>query len=132
MSNKLQRFSIENTEILLEIIKNYSENFMVNENQMDIEEDNIINNIEGDINNMNQINQQIYNNTVMMPQININPSLQMNLYQNDQGINQLYINQMNNMNIHQQNNNINNNSNLASMNYNQGMNIYNRYNPNFK
>ena len=133
MANKLQRFTVENREKLLEIIKNYSENFMANENEMDIEEENNINNnIEGDINNMNQINQQINNNAVMMPQMNINPTLQMNLYQNDPGINQLYINQMNNMNIPQQNNNINNNSNLAPIYYNQGMNIYNRYNPNFK
>ena len=63
----------------------------------------------------------------------MNPSLQMNIYQNDPSLNQMYINQMNNINIqHQPNNNINNNTNLASMYYNQNMNIYNRYNNNFK
>ena len=135
MASKLQRFSADNREKLLEIIKNYSDNFMGNDNQMDVEEDNNINNAEGDINNMNQINQPINNNSGMMNQININPNLQMNIYQNDPSINQLYLNQMNNMNnlnLQQQNNNINNNQNLASMYYNQNMNIYNRYNNNFK
>ena len=137
MASKLQRFTAENREKLLEIIKNYSENFLSNENQMDIEEDNNMNNSEGNINNMNnnmnQINQQMNNNGGMLNQINMNPSLQMNIYQNDPSLNQMYINQMNNINIqHQPNNNINNNTNLASMYYNQNMNIYNRYNNNFK
>ena len=137
MASKLQRFTAENREKLLEIIKNYSENFLSNENQMDIEEDNNMNNSEGNINNMNnnmnQINQQMNNNSGMLNQINMNPSLQMNIYQNDPSLNQMYINQMNNINIqHQPNNNINNNTNLASMYYNQNMNIYNRYNNNFK
>ena len=134
MASKLQRFSVENREKLLEIIKNYSENFLANENQMDVEEDNNINNtniIGADINNMNQINSQMNNNAGIIQQINLNPSLQMNIYQNDPGLNQLYLNQMNNLNIQQQNNNINN-QNLASMYYNQGINMYNRYNPNFK
>ena len=133
MASKLQRFSAENREKLLEIIKNYSDNAMVNENQMDVEEDNNINNAENDINNMNQINQQMNNNnTGMMNQININPNLPINLYQNDPAINQLYLNQMNNMNnlnLPQQNNS---KQNIASMYYNQNMNIYNRYNNNFK
>ena len=133
MASKLQRFSAENREKLLEIIKNYSDNAMANENQMDVEEDNNINNAENDINNMNQINQQMNNNnTGMMNQININPNLPINLYQNDPAINQLYLNQMNNMNnlnLPQQNNS---KQNIASMYYNQNMNIYNRYNNNFK
>jgi hypothetical protein len=137
MASKLQRFSAENRDKLLEIIKNYSENFYANENQMDLEEDNNnmnnMNNVGGDYNNMNQMNQQQINNTAgMMPQLNLNNSLPMNLYQNDSAINQLYLNQMNNLNVQQQNNNINNNTNLASMYYTQGMNIYNTYNPNFK
>ena len=139
MANKLQRFTAENREKLLEIIKNYSENFMANENQMDLEEENNINNMNnmngmnntgGDINNMAQINQQINNNAGMMQQINMNPAMQMNIYQNDPTLNQLYLNQIN-IQQQQQNNNINN-TNLASMYYNQGMNIYNRYNNNIK
>ena len=130
MASKLQRFSAENRDKLLEIIKNYSENFLANENQMDIEEEN------GGVNNggnMNQINQQMNNNNGMLNQINLNPSLQMNIYQNDPSLNQMYINQMNNINIQQQsNNNMNNNTNLQNMYYNQNMNIYNRYNNTFK
>jgi hypothetical protein len=131
MASKLQRFTAENRVKLLEMIKNYSDNFMENENQMEIdEEENNMNNnnIGGDINNMGQINQQMNNNTAMMPQININPAMQMNIYQNDPSLNQLYLNQIN-IQQQQQNNNINN-TNLASMYYNQGMNIYNRYNNN--
>ena len=131
MASKLQRFSAENREKLLEIIKNYSDNFLANENQMDDEKDN--NNIDNNGGNMNQINQQMNNNNEMINQINLNPSLQMNIYQNDPSLNQMYINQMNNINIQQQpNNNINNNTNLASMYYNQNINIYNRYNNTFK
>ena len=130
MASKLQRFSAENRDKLLQIIKNYSENFLANENQMDIEEEN------GGVNNggnMNQINQQMNNNNSMLNQINLNPSLQMNIYQNDPSLNQMYINQMNNINIQQQpNNNMNNNTNLSNMYYNQNMNIYNRYNNTFK
>ena len=138
MASKLQRFSAENRDKLLEIIKNYSENFYANENQMELEEDNNnninnMNNVGGDFNNMNQMNQQINNTTGMMPQLNLNNSLPMNLYQNDPALNQLYLNQINNLNVQQQqNNNINNNTNLASMYYTQGMNMYNTYNPNFK
>ena len=40
MANKLQKFSAENREKLLNIIKNYSEHFSGNDNQMDVEEDN--------------------------------------------------------------------------------------------
>ena len=124
MAVKLERFSEENRAKLLEIIKNYSENFMGNENQMNIEEENNVNNEEGDLNNMNQVNQQMNNN--LMNQMN----LQMNIYQNDPTLNQLYINQINNINMQQQQNNNMNNQNLASMYYNQNMNIYNRYNNN--
>ena len=131
MANKLHRFTAENREKLLEIIKNYSNNFLANENQMDIEVDN--NNIDNSGGNMNQINQQMNNNNRMINQINMNNSMQMNIYQNDPSLNQMYIHQMNNINIQQQpNNNINNNTNLASMYYNQNMNIYNRYNNTFK
>ena len=123
MSIKLQRFSIENREKLLEIIKNYSE-YITNENQMDDEEENINMNNDGrDINNINQTNPQMNNN--LMNQMN----LQMNMYQNDPALNQLYLNQINNINMQQQNNNINN-QNLASMYYNQNLNIYNNYNNN--
>ena len=136
MASKLERFSLENREKLLELIKNYSENFAANENQMDIEEDNNMNNNninEGaDINNMNQVNQQMNNNAGLINQMNLNPSLQMNIYQNDPALNQLYLNQMNNINLQQQQNNNINNTNLTSMYYNQNMNIYNRYNNNFK
>ena len=138
MASKLKRFTAENRDKLLEIIKKYSENFMANENQMEMEEEeNNINNMNnmsnmnnmGDINNMNQINQQMNNNTILQ-QININPNpLQIGMYPNDPSINQLYLNQMN---LQQQQNNNINNTNLASMYYNQGMNLYNRYNNNFK
>ena len=134
MASKLERFSLENREKLLELIKNYSENFTANENQMDVEEDNMnnINNEGGDINNMNQVNQQMNNNASLINQMNLNPSLQMNIYQNDTTLNQLYLNQMNNINLQQQQNNNINNTNLSSIYYNQNMNIYNRYNNNFK
>ena len=138
MASKLKRFTAENRDKLLEIIKKYSENFMANENQMEMEEEeNNINNMNnmsnmnnmGDINNMNQINQQMNNNTILQ-QININPNpLQIGMYPNDPSINQLYLNQIN---LQQQQNNNINNTNLASMYYNQGMNLYNRYNNNFK
>ena len=111
MSIKLQRFSSENREKLLEIIKNYSE-FMTNENQMDEEENINMNNDGRNINNINQMNPQMNNN--LMNQMN----LQMNMYQNDPSLNQLYLNQINNINMQQQNNNNINNPNLASMYYN--------------
>ena len=123
MAIKLQRFSNENREKLLEIIKNYSE-YMTNENQMDIEENNNVNNDGREINNMNQMNQQINNN--LMNQMN----LQMNMYQNDPALNQIYLNQINNINIQQQQNSNINNANIASMYYNQNLNIYNNYNNN--
>ena len=123
MSIKLQRFSSENREKLLEIIKNYSE-FMTNENQMDEEENINMNNDGRNINNINQMNPQMNNN--LMNQMN----LQMNMYQNDPSLNQLYLNQINNINMQQQNNNNINNPNLASMYYNQNLNIYNNYNNN--
>ena len=130
MAVKLQRFSNENREKLLEIIKN---NFSNEQMDVDEEEDDNMNNEGGDMNNMGQINQQMNNNNNVINQMNINPNIQMNMYQNDPALNQLYLNQMNNINIQQQqqNNNINN-TNMASMYYNQNMNIYNRYNNNFK
>ena len=129
MAVKLQRFSNENREKLLEIIKN---NFSNEQMDVDEEEEDNMNNEGGDMNNMSQINHQMNNNNIMN-QMNINPNIQMNMYQNDPALNQLYLNQMNNINIQQQqqNNNINN-TNMASMYYNQNMNIYNRYNNNFK
>ena len=134
MANKLQRFTAENREKLLNIIKSYSEKFSQNDNQMDVDDDNNNNNN----NNINQM--QSMNNMGIMNQMNMNQNYGINMYQNDQGMNQMYlggINNMNNMNsmgnIQQQNNNINNiNPNLQQMYYNQGMNIYNNYNPNFK
>ena len=78
---------------------------------------------------MNQM--QTMNNMGM-----INPNYGINMYQNESGINQMYmggINNMNNMQQQQNSNNVNNmNPNLQQMYYNQGMNIYNNYNQNFK
>ena len=124
MATKLQRFTSENREKLLNSIKEYSEHFAQNDNnQMDVENDNNNNN------NMNQM--QTMNNMGM-----INPNYGINMYQNESGINQMYmggINNMNNMQQQQNSNNVNNmNPNLQQMYYNQGMNIYNNYNPNFK
>ena len=125
MATKLQRFTSENREKLLNSIKEYSEHFAQNDNnQMDVENDNNNNN-----NNMNQM--QTMNNMGM-----INPNYGINMYQNESGINQMYmggINNMNNMQQQQNSNNVNNmNPNLQQMYYNQGMNIYNNYNQNFK
>ena len=115
MANKLQRFSAENREKLLIIIKSFSERFSGNQNNMEIEEDNN--------NNMNQVQQM--NNMGMINQMNNNYG--MNMYQNESGINQMYLGGINNSNIQQQqnNNNINLNPNLQQMYYNQGMNMYN-------
>ena len=127
MANKLQKFSAENREKLLNIIKSYSERFSGNDNQMDVEEDN-------NINNINQ-NQQMNSNDMMSQMNNINPNYGINMYQNDPNINQMYLSGINNYNIPQQQNNNNNgniNPNFQQMYYNQGMNIYNNYNQNFK
>ena len=125
MAVKLQRFSAENREKLLLIIKSYSERFSGNENMMDVEEGN---------NNMNQMQQM--NNAGMINQMNnMNNNYGMNMYQNDPGINQMYLGGMNNVNIPQQQNNnneLNLNPNLQQMYYNSGMNLYNNYNQNFK
>ena len=124
MATKLQRFTSENREKLLNSIKEYSEHFAQNDNnnQMDVENDN----------NNNNINQMQSMNNMGM----INPNYGINMYQNESGINQMYmggINNMNNIQQQQNNNNVNNmNPNLQQMYYNQGMNIYNNYNQNFK
>ena len=124
MAVKLQRFSADNREKLLMIIKNYSEQFPQNDNQMDVDEDN---------NNMNQM-QQINNVGMMNDMNNMNQNYGINMYQNDPAINQIYLGGINNMNnIQQQNNNNPNiNPNLQQLYYNQGINIYNNYNNNFK
>ena len=125
MANKLQRFSSENREKLLIIIKSYSERFSGNDNGMDVEENN---------NNMNQMQQM--NNVGLINQMNnMNNNYGINMYQNDPTMNQMYLGGMNNVNIQQQlnnNNDINLNPNLQQIYYNQGMNIYNNYNQNFK
>ena len=124
MANKLQRFTAENREKLLNIIKAYSERFSQSDNQMEVENDN----------NNNNMNQMQPMNSMGM----INPNYGINMYQNEPGINQMYLGGINNMNSmgniqQQQNNNLNNiNPNLQQMYYNQGMNIFNNYNQNFK
>ena len=125
MAVKLQRFSADNREKLLMIIKNYSEQFPQNDNQMDVDEDNN--------NNMNQM-QQMNNVGMMNDMNNMNQNYGINMYQNDPAINQMYLGGINNMNnIQQQNsNNPNINPNLQQLYYNQGINIYNNYNNNFK
>jgi hypothetical protein len=136
MAQKLQRFSQENRDKLLKIIKLNSERISSNDNQMDVDEENNNNINQGiEINNMNQMNQQMNNNMAMMNQMNnMNQNYAMNMYQNDPNINQMYnLGGMNNINIpQQQNNNANINPNIQQMYYNQGLNIYNNYGLNFK